>query len=856
MTGCGQPGKQIHLEPFMVQILPAVGYADKLLVHHWGHFRWGLFDEHGDKESPVQTSNTNTWFYSSEGTFKPNICAKGIKGKSRLKYCGNNAPCALDNKGLPTKDCKFCVDETGNTERASIMGKPEISSVTEFCDDDTSDVPHNKEADTPHNRICKGKSAWEIMRLHSDFKGTTPGSTSLSTVPTFRVVQQRAGQTVVMVLDRSGSMNSNQRITKLKEISSIFIMNWLSNGSSIGVVTFDDDAKIVAPITSVVSESVRRELTTLIDKIEANGRTSIGLGLRKGLELLKANGESINGSEIILVSDGKNNVSPAIDDVRDEILAANVIVTTVAIGNLADKDMEKLAKDTGGSSHFYSGEMQSTALSDSFVKFAECTSDEESKMHQIESESLRVMKYQNYSTVISIDDTIGRDTVVLLQGPRVQFSSVSLSGPTGRVQTSDNCTGSCRIMIDGVAEVGEYVIDISSSVDTETILTLTVQSYSRDPSVDVFTATSWILTDSLDFSPSTTLVMYALIRKGASPVLDADVAMTVENLEGHVMTIDLFDNGVGEDMLEGDGLYTGVILPSQIQSNGRHSLKLIVTGKSGETKILIPKAKRKKRAAQDEVPPTDLETKAVNAFKRVESSGTFTVLNYSPEATANDSIPPARITTLQVVYSEGNHFNISWDAVGDDIAYGNATSYKILLSKNYSTLLNSPENVSPLNGNIPTPKLPGNTEVFSLTLPEASATYYLAVRAVDEFGNEGDISNIISLSVVTDNTWRPVEVNPSSMSYEHLLVSSCAAAFVVLIVILCGCCIYKRRNRPKRKAKSKKGELRNDFSNSREFGRDPRHSMYMYQSQIHNEYNTRPPRHHVSAYGSHLYHIS
>lgn len=54
-------------------------------------------------------------------------------------------------------------------------------------------------------------------------------------------------------------------------------------------------------------------------------------------------------------------------------------------------------------------------------------------------------------------------------------------------------------------------------------------------------------------------------------------------------------------MLEGDGLYTGVILPSQIQSNGRHSLKLIVTGKSGETKILIPKAKRKKRAAQDEV---------------------------------------------------------------------------------------------------------------------------------------------------------------------------------------------------------------------------------------------------------------
>lgn len=83
--------------------------------------------------------------------------------------------------------------------------------------------------------------------------------------------------------------------------------------------------------------------------------------------------------------------------------------------------------------------------------------------------------------------------------------------------------------------------------------------------------------------------------------------------------------------------------------------------------------------------PIDLETKAVNAFKRVESSGTFTVLNYSPEATANDSIPPARITTLQVVYSEGSHFNISWDAVGDDIAYGNGTCVFIIFKEVYDS---------------------------------------------------------------------------------------------------------------------------------------------------------------------------
>jgi hypothetical protein len=42
--------------------------------------------------------------------------------------------------------------------------------------------------------------------------------------------------------------------------------------------------------------------------------------------------------------------------------------------------------------------------------------------------------------------------------------------------------------------------------------------------------------------------LYALVKKGASPVLDADVKITVENPEGHVMTVDLFDNGVGKKL--------------------------------------------------------------------------------------------------------------------------------------------------------------------------------------------------------------------------------------------------------------------------------------------------------------------
>lgn len=45
--------------------------------------------------------------------------------------------------------------------------------MLEFCDHGDSDVPHNMEAETPQNKFCRGKSAWEVMRLHPDFKGNS-----------------------------------------------------------------------------------------------------------------------------------------------------------------------------------------------------------------------------------------------------------------------------------------------------------------------------------------------------------------------------------------------------------------------------------------------------------------------------------------------------------------------------------------------------------------------------------------------------------------------------------------------------------------------------------------------------------
>ena len=55
------------------------------------------------------------------------------------------------------------------------------------------------------------------------------------------------------------------------------------------------------------------------------------------------------------------------------------------------------------------------------------------------------------------------------------------------------------------------------------------------------------------------------------------------------------------------------------------------------------------------------------------SGGTFTVQNYS--VVTGDALAPARITTLRLQNSEGGRFNVSWNAVGDDISVGIGTFF-------------------------------------------------------------------------------------------------------------------------------------------------------------------------------------
>ena len=93
------------------------------------------------------------------------------------------------------------------------------------------------------------------------------------------------------------------------------------------------------------------------------------------------------------------------------------------------------------------------------------------------------------------------------------------------------------------------------------------------------------------------------------------------------------------------------------------------------------------------------------------------------------------------------------------------------------------------------PKKPGELETIQVT-PNSSAetkTYYVGVRAVDDNQNIGEMSNILSISVITDPKWiPPKEKGPSQMLI--VIILGVVALLVVALVITCIVCMCRRKS--------------------------------------------------------------
>ncbi|XP_006816872.1 calcium-activated chloride channel regulator 1-like, partial [Saccoglossus kowalevskii] len=402
---CGESGQYVQMTDtfFTDASVPSnLGPLDKVVVHEWGHLRWGLFDEYTVDED-------KSHFYLDSNELLPVACHSLINGSEPCSERGAD--------GLPLPNCTFHPDPTQPVDlpiKSSIMFAQWIKSVDEFCHGDSSDPSgqHNRMAPNRQNDICEGKSAWEVMVEHSDFlNGNNPTRVIDDTSPNF-IIKRSEVRRVVLVLDTSGSMAGNL-IQRLYQMATYFIDTRIEDGSFVGIVGFSSTAVILAGMTEIKYGFQRDDIASNVPQV-VNGATSIGAGLALALQVLENDNVASEGASLLLITDGVENRLPFIANVLPDIYDAGVRVDTFAYTESAQLMLQNLSDTTGGLYFYVPDNDNSTAFIDSLAATITDNPLGHSDIIPITLESSAITlttSEMTYEDTLFLDSSLGNRTV-------------------------------------------------------------------------------------------------------------------------------------------------------------------------------------------------------------------------------------------------------------------------------------------------------------------------------------------------------------------------------------------------------------------------------------------------------------
>ena len=139
-------------------------------------------------------------------------------------------------------------------------------------------------------------------------------------------------------------------------------------------------------------------------------------------------------------------------------------------------------------------------------------------------------------------------------------------------------------------------------------------------------------------------------------------------------------------------------------------------------------------------------------------------------------VAPAQIDTLVASNPTGNSVKLSWTAVGDNGLAGLVTTYDVRYFTSSITEANF-NSATQVTSGLPTPALHPNPQNMTVTGLNHTTTYFFAVKGVDDRGNKGPISNVVS-ATTSDLTPPdpPQDLSGSSGSVNPVVVPATAIA--------------------------------------------------------------------------------
>nr|XP_039256541.1 calcium-activated chloride channel regulator 3A-1-like [Styela clava] len=837
-TPCGSPGSYIHLTPEYLlnsAISERYGPKGKLVVHEWGHCRWGVFDEYTTGDP-----NDKPFYLNSKGQAEATRCSLGIQGQGYRRISERWVPCTTDESTLlPEPKCKFIPDKTQPSNvKTSLMFAQFIDGVTTFCHDDPSDPinNHNKNAPNRQNRQCNGRSTWAVIMDTRDFRGDTinkPNFAIRSTVPNFHVKKPQM-ERVVLVMDTSGSMNENGKLEDLRRAARLFIKSSANEGTFVGLVTFDSSASVLKQLTEVQNgDNSRDSLVRLLPSF-ASGVTAIGQGILAGVQVLSHNGQSPEGGYVIVLTDGEENVEPFVDSVKPDVMSKGVILQAIFFGLVnvnSDSSLQQLSSETGGDWYYASDAINSgSELNNIFASLAQSNDGGiPTGSIQISSESFEIFPDVRQTGKVAIDGSVGLQTTFtfswLYIEPKIDlkspssncvYSNVVVEGETCSINNIHQNDSSFKIItftIPGIAEFGVWEYNITGKF--QDVVTISVTSAPSKANIYPITVEPELTLTNV--SGNQAAVVVARVFQNLRPVLGATVKATITRPIGEETSITLLDNGAGSDVNSMDGVYSRYF--SNFNAQGRYFVKVnvqkggdepvgtvgFIGGSDINTGFISDDGTFVPNVNSIDIEPVDLSGATIDGtLQRTASTGG---LAYTGQVVFRDIFPPNKITDLGVTQVDLNDassgITLKFTAPGDDYDSGNASWYEIKYTFNDSSLLlsefanqTSVQNVLITEGNLNNPKPAMQMESFTFTIstfPDnaASVQVALAVRAYDEENNPSEISNIAFITFFIEP---PPPVNPTTApnlpfgdKFWYFIGGLIGGVVLITILVILGC---------------------------------------------------------------------
>ncbi|MDH5670905.1 MAG: VWA domain-containing protein [Myxococcales bacterium] len=166
--------------------------------------------------------------------------------------------------------------------------------------------------------------------------------------------QDRPPLNLAVVIDVSGSMNTDQKIDFVRDGLNLLI-DGMRDSDMLTLITYSDAATVVAPLEEV---SLRRaELRTIVDGLVAEGSTNLYAGLELGFKELSGSYDSGRQNRVILLSDGVATAGitgdAAILDMSYAYNSDGMGLTTIGLGTDFNAGlMRGLAEQGDGNTYF------------------------------------------------------------------------------------------------------------------------------------------------------------------------------------------------------------------------------------------------------------------------------------------------------------------------------------------------------------------------------------------------------------------------------------------------------------------------------------------------------------------------